>query len=141
MHDNEPYDPTTDVDVAAYQDEARERWGDTDAYQQSMVKVRRLTKAEMEKLKADGRAFGQKLADSTHLDPTSPAAQELIAQHHAGINFFYDCNTQIYRGLGQMYVDDPRFTAYYDGFKPGLAAWLNKGIAHYCDLTEASARK
>jgi MerR family transcriptional regulator, thiopeptide resistance regulator len=32
----------------------------------------------------------------------------------------------MYRGLGQMYVDDPRFTATYDKVRPGLAIFMGR---------------
>jgi hypothetical protein len=34
--------------------------------------------------------------------------------------------------MGQMYVDDPRFTAYYDKIAPGLAAFLQEALKIYC---------
>ena len=30
--------------------------------------------------------------------------------------------------LGRMYAHDPRFTAYYDKVRPGLADWLSQVI-------------
>ena len=37
---------------------------------------------------------------------------------------------QAHKGLGQMYVADERFTAYYDAGTPGCARWL-------CDAIQA----
>ena len=34
----------------------------------------------------------------------------------------------MHRGLGAMYVDDPRFTANIDKTAPGLAAYLREAI-------------
>ena len=34
--------------------------------------------------------------------------------------------------LGQMYVTDERFTAFYDKYAPGLAVYYNDAIQHYC---------
>lgn len=127
------YDAFKDDDVKAYQAEVKERWGNTDAYKHSMEKVRKMTKQQMEELKARTKDLTQRLADAMDLDPASEGAQALVAQHHAGIEFFYPCSMQMYRGLGQMYVDDPRFTAYYDAFRPGLAVWLRDAITVYCD--------
>ncbi|WP_353681815.1 TipAS antibiotic-recognition domain-containing protein [Pelotomaculum sp. PtaB.Bin117] len=31
-----------------------------------------------------------------------------------------------------MYISDGRFTAFYDKFTPGLAAYYNDAIQHYC---------
>jgi hypothetical protein len=119
--------------VKQYQNEVKERWGNTDAYRVSMAKVSKMTKAQMDKLKEDGKKFTQMLADAMGKDVSSPEVQELVKQHHAGIEFFYKCPPEMYRNLGKMYVDDPRFTAYYDKFKPGLAKWLNDAIQYFCD--------
>jgi len=35
-------------------------------------------------------------------------------------------------GLAQMYVDDPRFTAYYDKIAPGAAMFLRDALEIYC---------
>lgn len=136
MGGEELYDAFKDDDVKQYQDEVKQRWGDGEAYKQSMKKVGKMTKAEMDKLKEDGKKFTQTLADAMDKDVASDEVQTLIAKHHEGINFFYECKTEMYRGLGQMYVDDPRFTAYYDKFRPGLAHFVRDAIAVYCDRKE-----
>lgn len=139
MSEEEMYDPFKDDDVKQYQNEVKQRWGDSDAYKSSMAKVGKTTKAQMDKLKEDGKAFTKKLADAMDVDPKSATAQALIEEHHKGVEFFYPCPPAMYRNLGQMYVDDPRFTAYYDKFRPGLAAWVRDGIAHWCDRREGKA--
>jgi hypothetical protein len=45
---------------------------------------------------------------------------------------FYPCSLEMYSNLGNMYVMDERFTAFYDKFAPGLAAYYNEAIQHYC---------
>jgi hypothetical protein len=126
-----------DDELTANMQEAKERWGNTDAYKQSMERVKHWTKADYEKIKEKTQALTQKLADAMDLDISSPEVQELIRQHHAGIEYFYRCSLEMYRGLGQMYVSDPRFTAYYDKFKPGLAKWLQDAINYFCNQSES----
>ena len=58
----------------------------------------------------------------------SPEVQALVAQHRAGINVFYDCTDEIYAGLAEMYVSDPRFKANYDSERPGLAEFLREAM-------------
>ena len=69
-------------------------------------------------------------------DTESVEVQALIAEHHKGIETFYDCSYEMYRGLGELYVTDAKFTAYYEKFRPGLATWLQKAINYYCDQQE-----
>ncbi len=129
----EMYDVFQDDDVKQYQDEVKERWGSSDAYKQSMKRVGKMTKVEMEKMKADGKVFLKRLAEAMDKPVNDPEVQKLIAEHHAGIEFFYTCPLPMYRNLGQMYAEDPRFTAYYDAARPGLAVWLRDAIHAYCD--------
>lgn len=117
-----------DPQQQAYQREAEERWGNTDAWRQSQERIKHWTKADYERVKEEGRAFLRVLAAGMDHAPDSAEAQALVAQHRAGINTFYDCTDEIYAGLADMYVDDPRFAAYYDQARPGLAAFLREAM-------------
>jgi DNA-binding transcriptional MerR regulator len=126
-----------DAELVENMKEAKKRWGNTDAYKQSMQRTKHWTKADYQRIKAEGEKFTKKLAEAMDKDITSSEVQALVAQHHKGLETFYDCSYEMYRGLGELYVKDPKFTAYYDTFKPGLAAWLQKAIAYYCDQHES----
>jgi len=132
MKDEELYDAFKDPDTKEYQQEAKERWGNTDAYKQSMKKTGKLTKVEMEKMKKDGIELTKKLAGSMDKGIADKEVQELIGRHYKGIQFLYDCPLEMYRNLGKMYVDDPRFTAYFDRHRPGLAVFMRDAIAWFC---------
>jgi hypothetical protein len=47
--DEELYDPFKDDDHNQYQEEVKQRWGNTEAYRQSMKRVRKMTKRRWEK--------------------------------------------------------------------------------------------
>jgi DNA-binding transcriptional MerR regulator len=136
IEDAELYNAFKDDDVKQYQEEVRKRWGNTDAYRQSVEKVGKMTKAEMEKLKIEGKQHTEAFARAMDKGIQSDEVQTLIAKSHEGVNFFYECSTEMFRNLGQMYVDDPRFTAYYEKFRPGLAVFMRDAIAYYCDQKE-----
>jgi DNA-binding transcriptional MerR regulator len=136
INDTEMYDVFKDTDVKQYQNEVKERWGNSDAYRESMKKVGKMTKKEMEKLKEDGKKHTQAIADSMDKGIEHPDVQKLIKQSHEGVNFFYECSHEMFRNLGNMYVEDPRFTAYYEKFRPGLAVFMRDAIAYYCDQHE-----
>ncbi|MFA6096014.1 MAG: TipAS antibiotic-recognition domain-containing protein [Candidatus Paceibacterota bacterium] len=129
----ELYDAFKDDDVKEYQEEAKRRWGATDAYKQSMKKIGKLTKAQMEKLKKDGIERTREIAAGMDKGVGDKKVQELIARHYRGIQFFYDCPLEMYQNLGKMYVDDPRFTAHYDKHRPGLAVFMRDAIAYFCE--------
>lgn len=133
MPDHELYDPWQDEDVKNYQTEASNRWGDTKAYQQSMKRVKQMTKMEMKDFKVKQTKNTQAIADAMHKGITHPDVQQQIQQAHDNVNFFYDCSSEMFRGLGDMYITDPRFTAYYEKFRPGLAQFMHDAIEYYCD--------
>jgi len=133
INDEELYDAFKDDDVKEYQYEVKQRWGNTEAYKQSQAKVSKMTKAQMQKLKEDGTKHTQTIADNMYKGIDHPDVQALIKKSHEGVNFFYECSLDMFHNLGQMYVDDPRFTAYYEKFAPGLAVFMRDAINYYCD--------
>ncbi|XMB66756.1 TipAS antibiotic-recognition domain-containing protein [Mycoplasmatota bacterium zrk1] len=46
---------------------------------------------------------------------------------------FYECTIEIFRGLGELYVTDKRFTKNIDNIKQGLSNYLQLAINYYCD--------
>lgn len=125
MATNRPY---VDEEMAGLQREAEERWGNTGAWRQSQERTKHWTKADYDRIKREGREFVKVLAAAMDRDPGSAEVQALVAQHRAGINVFYDCTNEIYAGLAEMYVADPRFAKYYDQERTGLAAFMREAM-------------
>lgn len=42
--------------------------------------------------------------------------------------WFYPCPHRMHRGLGDLYVGDPRFAANYERLAPGLATYVRDAI-------------
>jgi DNA-binding transcriptional MerR regulator len=136
MNNDDLFASFGDDELVENMKEAKRRWGDSEAFKQSIERTKHWTKKDYERIKKEGREFTEKLSQSMDKDIASPEVQALVREHHKGIEYFYDCSYEMYRNLGKLYVDDPRFTAYYDKVKPGLAAWLQKAINYYCDAGE-----
>jgi hypothetical protein len=69
-----------------------------------------------------------------------PLVQEKMAQKFRLIcDRYYTCTSEIFRGLGQLYVDDERFKANYENVKPGLAEFFRDAMAIYADTLEGKA--
>ena len=47
-------------------------------------------------------------------------------------NLYYEVSKARYLGLGKMYVEDERFTAYYEKYREGLAEFIYRAIEIYC---------
>jgi hypothetical protein len=133
------YDPFEDDALNQYQEEVEQRWGNTEAYKQSMKRVQKMTKEEMEKMKENAELLVQNLARSMDKGIRDKEVQVLIALHYRGIQFFYNCPLEMYRELGKMYVDDPRFGVYYDRRRPGLTIFMRDAIAYFCDIRKSRA--
>jgi hypothetical protein len=113
--------------------EAKERWGLTDAYKQSQERVGKMTQADMDRIKDDTDVLMKKIVAVSEKGPADAEVQALIAKHYNGLRMFYEPNVIMYKGLADMYVDDARFTAYYDAYKPGLALFMRDAMYAFCD--------
>jgi DNA-binding transcriptional MerR regulator len=120
-----------DFDPDQYAGEARERWGATDAYQQSQQRIAKYSKDDWQRQQAESATFLDDLAAamSAGVPADSPAAMDLAEQHRTQISrWFYDCTYEIQTGLAEMYLADERFTAYYERHTSGLAQYLHDAI-------------
>jgi DNA-binding transcriptional MerR regulator len=121
-------------DQAALEEEARQRWGDTSAWAESQKKWKSYSDADKAEMERDNKAILEGLVAHLNREPNDPAVQAVIAQHHGSINrWFFTCPKDVYRQIGDGYVDDPRFTAFWDSVKPGLAVFVRDAIRVYCD--------
>jgi hypothetical protein len=114
-----------------YADEARERWGHTEAYRQSEQRAARYTEQDWREIKEAAGEVTRRLADALRggLPADSPQAMDLAEEHRQQITrYFYDCGYDIHRGLADMYIADPRFTTVYEEVAPGLAGYLRDAI-------------
>lgn len=114
-----------------YESEAHQRWGDTDAWRESQRRVAAHTKSDWVAIRAETEALEGRLAAAMRsgAGPQSALAMDLAEEHRAGITrWFYDCGYDTHRGLGTMYVEDPRFRAHYEAVAPGLAEFLRDAV-------------
>jgi hypothetical protein len=112
--------------------EAEERWGGSEEWKQSKERTARYTKQDWVKIKAEGEELYRQLARLLEAGkaPGSTEAMDAAELHRQYITrWFYDCSRAVHRGLGQLYVDDPRFTANIDKVAAGLAAYCREAFA------------
>jgi DNA-binding transcriptional MerR regulator len=123
----EGFDPTE------YDDEARERW--PDQWDQSQRFTATLTAEDTARMQRDMTAAMIRMAQAmgAGTDVADPVVQAEVDAAYQGVCRFWTPNADAFKGLGQMYVDDPRFTATYDKVAPGLAAYYRDAMAVYAD--------
>ena len=125
-------------DPSQYEEEARRRWGNTEAWKESQRRGRSYTAADWDAIKKEGGEIIGRLVSVMDRKPGDRAAQEAIAAHHRQINQrFYTCTPEIYRGLANAYADDPGFRSFYEGIKPGLAGFMRDCMLIYADTLNA----
>ena len=123
------------------QDEAEQRWGDTDAWKQSQQRTKNYTKADWEQVKAESDALHRGFTDAMDAGepPTSEAAMDAAEAHRLNINLrYYDCPPQSHRDLADLYTSDPRFTATYDEIRQGMAWYVRDAIHANADRQESA---
>lgn len=70
-------------------------------------------------------------------DPSSDLAQKACELHKEWLLHYWPQYTkEAHMGLVQMYVDDERFTAYYDKIAPGCAVFLRDAMRIYTGVEE-----
>ena len=116
----------------AYAQEAKKRWGHTDAWRESQARGKN---ADQELRDADGLMdIFRRLGQFRQGDPAAPEAQELIAQLQQYIcDHYYNCTNQILYGLGQMYAagDEMNENIARAG-GAGTGAFARRAIEIYC---------
>lgn len=111
--------------------EVRERWGGTAAFEESQRRTSRYSKDDWTRITSEAREINAALKDAmlSGATPASTPVMDLAERHRQHISrWFYECSRERHRGLGEMYVTDPRFTAVYESVAPGLAAYMRDAI-------------
>jgi DNA-binding transcriptional MerR regulator len=118
-------------DPSEYEEEARERWGHTDAYQESARRTRQYGEAEWAEIRRESAAIMRELAALMRAGEPAAGerAQGLAERHREHISrWFYPCSRAMHRGLGEMYVADERFARNYHREAEGLARYFRDAI-------------
>ena len=118
-------------DHEKYADEARERWGETDAYKESARRTKNYGKAEWDAIKSEGDGIYRRFAELMQegASPTDARVRGVIEAHRAHITrWFYPCSEEIQKGLAAMYIANARFTENIDKYGAGLAKFIHAAI-------------
>ena len=117
----------------AYGREIRAKYGDAEADRANAC-VLALTQEEYHQWKALGGEIHTALVAAVQAgaDPAGPEGQHIAALHRRWLSYSWEAYTpQAHAGLAELYISDPRFTAYYDWEIPGCAAFLRDAVAAY----------
>ncbi len=127
----EKFEVFGDNDPDQYAEETERRWGGTEAYRASQRRTARYTKEDWQRLQDEQDAWGRRVAEliASGAAADGTAAMDLAEEHRRQIcRDFYDCGHETHTCLARMYVEDERFTAFYEKIHPGMARYLHDAI-------------
>ena len=122
---------------ARYGREVREKYGDGEA-DKANAALRSLTREQYQEWERLGREILDKLALAVGAaaDPAGEEGRELVRLHRRWLTITGNrYEPDKHKGLAQLYVEDARFTAYYDRERPGCARFLRDAILHWAEQT------
>ena len=121
--------------MKTYENEVRDRYGNTDAYREHEEKTKNYTKEKWAEINKGLMAIFAEFAEckSSGASADSDEAQALVSKLQAHITAnYYTCTDEILAGLGKMYVADVRFKKNIDKYGEGTAEFASKAIAIFC---------
>ncbi|NLK71818.1 MAG: MerR family transcriptional regulator [Clostridiales bacterium] len=120
-----------------YGKEIREKYGD-DIIDKSNKKIKNMSQEKYDEATRIGDEVLETLYQAFQTgDPAGELAQRAADLHRKWLSFYWDTySKEAHAGLAQMYVDDERFTEYYDKKQPGAAKFLRDAILIYTGKTK-----
>jgi len=124
-----------DENERKYGAEIRDKYG-SQAVDESNASLKGLTREQYEESEQLRIAVEKTLIAAIESgDPAGEMAQRACDLHRQWLCFFYPNYTKAYhKGLGEMYVTDERFKAYYEKLAPGCSEFLRDAIDIYCEV-------
>lgn len=112
-----------------YEKEAKEKWGDTKAFHQSVEKTKNYTDADWIRLKNDSNKVYDVFVDLMKSGGTKEEKDAAVRvwQRHITDNY-YDCSDETMLGLAEIYVNYPDFNKNLNKYKEGLAEFMSSAI-------------
>ncbi|WP_138756572.1 MerR family transcriptional regulator [Paenibacillus sinopodophylli] len=127
-----------DTNEQKYGEEIRQKYGNTQIERSNQM-VKNMTEEQhtkVEQLNAEVLS----LLETTYPtgDPAGELAQKMADLHRQWITFYWGSySKEAHAGVAQMYVNDERFTAYYEKHQPGGAAFLRDAILIYTGMEQS----
>ncbi|WP_404469329.1 MerR family transcriptional regulator [Sutcliffiella horikoshii] len=124
-----------DENEAKYGKEVRGKYGN-ETMDKSNAKLKGMSKNQYEQGEKLGEEVLKVLNEAFKTgDPAGELAQKAADLHRQWLGFYWDSySKEAHAGLAQMYVNDERFTAFYDKEQPGTAEFLRDAIYIYTGM-------
>jgi MerR family transcriptional regulator, thiopeptide resistance regulator len=139
MNDSEKFESfkknLVDKNEHTFGKEARRLYGN-DKIDKSNAKVMGMNEKTWQEAEDLATSITEALLEGIKLgNPASEAAQRACDIHRKWLCLYWEkdaYNKEAHKALGEMYVSDERFKAYYDKIAPNAAEFLRDALAIYC---------
>lgn len=116
-----------------YEKEAKELYGGTDEYKESIKKSARYSDEDKEKIAVEYALIMKEFYNNKNLNPNDEKIQKLVRKWQNHITkYYYECTKEMLKCLGQMYINDERFKENINKNGEGTAEFMAEAIAVYC---------
>ncbi|WP_335872750.1 MerR family transcriptional regulator [Bacillus sp. 2205SS5-2] len=124
-----------DENEQKYGKEVREKYGD-EKVNQTNAKMQNMSEEQYERATKLGEKIHETLAEAMKTgDPASDLAQKAADMHKQWIMFYWsEYSKEAHARLGDMYVADERFKAFYDKNQDGVAEFLRDALQIYTGM-------
>lgn len=118
----------------AWRNESIKKWGEH-AIKLSETSLKNMSREEFNKLKSDFSDNVKRLASMLGENPESSAVQAAVALHYEHILKFWGRKpkAEAYKGLGQLYVNDERYTIVDGNPNTAFARFLSQAMNYFAD--------
>lgn len=124
-----------DENEKAYGKEIREKYG-SKTVEKSNAKLKSMTPEQFEEAERLNAELAEALKSAIKTgDAASEPARKAAELHKKWLSYYWDSySSEAHAGVARLYVDDERFTAYYDKIAPGAAKFLRDAVLIYTGL-------
>ena len=119
-----------DADFAAHQNEAEERYGDTDDWRESRERTASWQSADWRQNAERFHDIEHRMIDAIRdgVAPDSGRAVGLVEEHREALSEFFPVTPAKHYIVSRGYIDDERVREHYDSQQVGFAQWLADAI-------------
>jgi len=132
MNENELYQGFPKEQIEAWNKEVDENY-DEEIVAESKRNVQAMSAKEGFEVKQEMENIAREMSLLLGTQVSDDRVVNLMQRQHRANEQFYTTSAEMFKGLGEMYVSDARFTQYYDKYAPGTAVFMRDAMVFYAD--------
>lgn len=125
---------TSEIEKAKkdFEEEVKQRWGNSLAYKQSKKRTDSYSKGQWEVISKENKEIFQSFANLRSEKVSCDEVQNLVQKWKDFINkYYYDCSNEMLRSLATLYISDERFKKNIDKYGENTAQFISDAIIYF----------